>query len=192
MTLHNAFHIYNTLAGVAATVGLLYVLRLHRIEGKYHRFVFVTTAGVLVFAVLAPLVEVLEPQLVHLVHATAALLIIFGLYDPVRNDLRKDQWAGLLLQDPAVMRKPSDWMTPMDDRILELFHTTDLVLTPAIIAYNIQFSREEVNRRLSELEAHGLVERVERGKYRITGYGEDYLHGRLHISLLESDGTAHD
>lgn len=169
-------------AGVIASVGLYYIFRLHRFEGRYHRFVFVTTAGILVFALIAPVVEVLYPAFVHVVHGIAALLIIFGLYDPVRNDLRKDQWAGLLLQDPTIMREPSDWMAPMDDQVLELFHTSDLVLTPAIIAYNIEFSREEVNRRLSELEEHGLVERVERGKYRISELGEKYLQGRLHVS----------
>lgn len=184
--MHNAFHIYNFLVGLIAIAGLFYLLRLHRIEGKYHRFVFVTTAGILVFAVIAPVVELILPHLVHAVHGLAAVLIIFGLYDPVRNDLRKDQWAELLLQDPSSMRETSDWMAPMDDQILELFHTSDLVLTPAIIAYNIEYSREEVNRRLSELEEHGLVERVERGKYRITELGEEYLHGRLHVSLLNS------
>jgi DNA-binding IclR family transcriptional regulator len=66
----------------------------------------------------------------------------------------------------------------MDDRVLELFHTSDLVLTPAIIAYNIDYSRGEVNRRLAELETHGFVEKVERGKYRLTEQGEQYLQGR--------------
>lgn len=181
------FHLYNLVMGFVATGGLLYMLHLHRIEGRYHRFVFVTAAGILVFVVVAPVVELVLPDLVHLVHGLAALFIVFGLYDPVRNDLRKDQWARLLLRDPKTMRSPSDWMAPMDDRILELFHSSDLVLTPAIIAYNIDHSREEVNRRLSELEEHGLVERVERGKYRITELGEEYLHGQLHVSLLESE-----
>lgn len=183
------FQFYNLAMGLVATGGLLYILRLHRIEGRYHRFVFVTTAGILVFVVVAPMVELFARQLVHLVHGVAAVLIIFGLYDPVRNDLRKDQWAELLLQDPTTMRSPSEWMVPMDDRILELFHSSELVLTPAIIAYNTGYSREEVNRRLSELQEHGLVERVDRGKYRITELGEEYLHGRLHVSLLENDHT---
>ena len=60
------------------------------------------------------------------------------------------------------MRQPADWMVPMDDEILELFHSAHLVLTPSIIAYNIDHSREEVNRRLSALEDKDLIERVER------------------------------
>jgi Mn-dependent DtxR family transcriptional regulator len=53
-----------------------------------------------------------------------------------------------------------------------------LVLTPAIIAYNIDYSRGEVNRRLAELETHGLAEKVERGKYRLTDQGEQYIEGQ--------------
>lgn len=179
------FLLYNLLMGLVATGGLIYVLYLHRLEGRYDRFVLVTITGILVFAVAGPLVEIVYQPLVHIVHSLAALLIIFGLYDPVHNDLRKDQWAQLLLQDPSTMREPSDWMVPMDDQILTLFHTSDLVLTPTLIAYNIDYSREEVNRRLSELADHGLVERVERGKYRISPLGEEYLHGRAHESRLE-------
>jgi predicted transcriptional regulator len=72
-------------------------------------------------------------------------------------------------------------MTPMDDDILELFHSSHLVLTPSIIAYNTGYSREEVNRRLRELTENGLMKRVERGKYRITTIGENYLTGKYPV-----------
>ncbi len=78
-------------------------------------------------------------------------------------------------------------MTPMDDAILELFHSSELVLTPAVVALNIDCSCEEVNRHLSRLEAHGLVEKVKRGKYRLTQRGEQYLRGELHVVLLIED-----
>ena len=74
-------------------------------------------------------------------------------------------------------------MLPIDDAILELFHSTDFVLTPAIIAYNINYCREEVNRRLIELERRGFVTKVERGKYRITVLGMQYLQGSVSQSL---------
>jgi Mn-dependent DtxR family transcriptional regulator len=77
-------------------------------------------------------------------------------------------------------------MVPMNDAILSLFHSADLVLTPAIIAYNIDHSRKEVNRRLRKLEAATLVEKVKRGKYRITPEGEAYLAGELSPALPES------
>jgi predicted transcriptional regulator len=54
-----------------------------------------------------------------------------------------------------------------------------LVLSPSVIAFNIDKARSEVNRRLSVLVDHGLVERVKRGYYKITETGELYLAGDL-------------
>jgi predicted transcriptional regulator len=146
----------------------------HKSHGCNRLYIIV---GFLVFSIGGPLADLFAPALKHAVHSVAALLVIIGLYDPVHNDLRKDEWTQLLLSDPTEIRHTGDWMVPMDDEILELFHSVHLVLTPAIIAYNIERSREEVNRRLTELEQHGLVDRPERGKYRITQSGELYLQG---------------
>ena len=173
------YQLYNVALGGLAGVGILYLAYSHRAGVGYRRFFDLLIAGFLVFAVGGPLADVLAPSLTHAVHGTAAVLVSLGLYDPVRNDLRKDEWARLLLREPADLRHPGEWMVPMDDEILELFHSVHLVLTPSIIAYNIDRSREEVNRRVSALEDRGLVDRVERGKYRITPLGEGYLHGRL-------------
>lgn len=177
MSLSNALLLYNAALGVLAGLGLLYLLYLQRFVVQNRRFILVTTVGILTFTTLAPLFQLVAPAYLHLVHGVAALLVILGLYDPVHNDLRKDEWASLLLKNPTDLRHPAEWMVPMDDEILTLFHTSDLVLTPAIIAYNIDRSREEVNRRLSELEDCGLVDRIERGKYRITDVGIRYLGG---------------
>lgn len=67
---------------------------------------------------------------------------------------------------------------PIDERILEVLDQ-GLVLSPSIIAENIDKSREEVSRRLSELVAHCLVERVKRGRYEITDKGSQYLTGEF-------------
>ena len=75
------------------------------------------------------------------------------------------------------MRQPADWMRPMDDRILEVLQTTGITLSPAIIAYNLEMSREAVNRRLIEFSEHGLVEKIERGRYEIATSGQEYLDG---------------
>ena len=173
----NPFAIYDVVMGLLSGVGIVYLLYVEQFVIEYRQFLFVTTVGLLVFAVVGPIFDLLDPSLVHVVHGVAALLVIFGLYNPVHNDLRKDEWAELLLKDPTEMRHPAEWMAPIDDRIIELFHSSNLVLTPAIIAYNIEYSRGEVNRRLTKLERHGLIERVERGKYRISGLGEQYLQG---------------
>ncbi len=68
---------------------------------------------------------------------------------------------------------------PIDDRILEALATSGLVLSPSVIAFNIDKSRSEVNRRLSALVDHGLVARVKRGYYKITEAGEQYLAGDI-------------
>ncbi|MXR21364.1 transcriptional regulator [Halobacterium sp. PCN9] len=68
-------------------------------------------------------------------------------------------------------------MVPLDDEILEVLYSTRLVLTPAVIAYNIEYSREEVNRRLRRLESEGMVERVQRGKYQLSERGKRYVDG---------------
>ena len=60
-----------------------------------------------------------------------------------------------------------EWTTEMDEEILRALKS-EMILTPAIIAENIERSREAVSRRLNTLEAGGLVRKVERGKYRIT------------------------
>lgn len=78
------------------------------------------------------------------------------------------------------MRDPDPWMQmPIDDRILEALATSGLVLSPSVIAFNINKSRSEVNRRLSELVDHGFVKRVKRGYYEITETGERYLAGDI-------------
>ncbi|MFC7134315.1 MULTISPECIES: type IV toxin-antitoxin system AbiEi family antitoxin domain-containing protein [Salinibaculum] len=71
---------------------------------------------------------------------------------------------------------------PIDDRILELLSETGIILSPAVIAINIDKSRDEVNRRLSKLVDKGMVERVKRGYYRITPDGEAYLQGESESS----------
>jgi len=174
----NAFETFDLAIGAVSGIGLVYLAYIQRSVG-YRRFFYFIVAGILLFAVGGPLVDLVKPHWLHAVHGVAALFVILGLYDPVHNDLRKNEWAQLMLQEPSEMRHPAAWMTPMDDEILELFHSATLVLTPAIIAYNIDRSREEVNRRLSSLGEYGLVERVERGKYRIAPRGEKYLQGEL-------------
>lgn len=177
MALTDVLTVYNLLAGLVGSLALAYLLYLERFVVGNRRFLVVTTTGLLLFTGMAPLVELVAPSLVHVVHGIAALLVVLGLYDPVHNDLRKNEWASLLLEDPSEGRHAADWMVPLDDEILTHFHHKDLVLTPAIVAYNLDRSREEVNRRLSEMTDCGLVDRVERGKYRITAVGERYLSG---------------
>lgn len=173
------FTYYNVMIGLLTGAGVVYFLFFKPTVVDYQPFLLLTVSGLLLFLVGGPLTDLLFPPLVHWIHGLAALMVIFGLYDPLDNDLRRDAWADVLLQEPVTVRQQANWMLPVDDVILRLFHSTDLVLTPAIISYNIGYSREEVNRRLSELEDRGFVSRVERGKYRITDLGRQYIDGAV-------------
>ena len=171
------FVYYNLTIGLLTGVGICYFLLFKQSVVEYQRYLLLTVTGLVLFLVGGPITELLLPVLVHWIHGIAALLVIIGLYDPLENDLRRDAWADVLLKQPDQVRDQADWMLPIDDAILELFHSKELVLTPTIIAYNIDYSREEVNRRLGVLEDHGFVTRVERGKYRITAIGRQYVTG---------------
>lgn len=172
-----SFTSYNLLIGVVTGFGVLYFLFVRPTVVEYHRFLFVTVAGLLLFLIGGPVAELLVPTLVHWVHGVASVLVILGLYDPLENDVRREAWADVLLRDPGQVRQPDDWMLPIDDAILRLFRSADLVLTPSIIAFNIDYSRDEVNRRLVELERRGFLRKVERGKYQLTALGRQYLAG---------------
>lgn len=174
---------YNLVIGIITAVGILYFLIVKPTIVEYHQFLFITIAGLLLFLIGGPVIELLVPELLHWLHGIASLLVILGLYNPVKNKIRHDAWADVLLREPSQVRKPADWMLPIDDAILGLFHSTDLVLTPSIIAYNIDYSRDEVNRRLIELEKRRFVFKVERGKYRITTLGRQYFDGSVSHSL---------
>ncbi|WP_265109096.1 ArsR family transcriptional regulator [Halosolutus halophilus] len=178
---------YNLAIGIVVSLELLYFLSLEASTTAYRRFVLVTVAGLVLAVIGGPVAELVAPSLVHWIHGIAALLVVLGLYDPVANDVRTTAWNRALLSEPSRIRRPAEWMTPMDDEILGAFHGTDLVLAPSIVAFNTGFSRKEVNRRLIELETHGLVEKVERGKYRLTRRGERYLRGQSHAAPATAD-----
>lgn len=175
---------YNLVVGILTTTGLFYLLYSQRHVVGYRRFIDFLIGGFLLFDIGAPLAGLLAPTWVHAVHGTAALFIVFGLYDLLHNNLSTAEWAKFILADPAMMRNPAEWMAPMDEEILELFHTNDLVLTPTIIAYNTSHSRESVSRRLAQLQEHGFVEKVDRGKYRMTELGNQYLE--LHTTTTRN------
>ncbi|AUX10691.1 hypothetical protein AArcSl_3084 [Halalkaliarchaeum desulfuricum] len=79
-------------------------------------------------------------------------------------------------------------MTQGDDRILETLESSDLVLTPAVIAFNTDYSRNYVNKRIRKLRQAELVERIDDGYYKITDLGRRYLSGEVESSVLEVDG----
>lgn len=84
------------------------------------------------------------------------------------------------------VRQPASWMQlPIDDRILESLDSSGMILSPSVIAINIDKSRDEVNRRLSTLVDYELVTRVQRGYYEITDCGKQYLQGDLDLTRAD-------
>jgi uncharacterized membrane protein len=68
-----------------------------------------------------------------------------------------------------------EWITETDRDILRVLMRSNLTLTPAVIADNIDRSRAGVSRRLNALNAGGLVEKENRGKYKISKLGAGYV-----------------
>lgn len=169
------YALYDLVTGLATAGGLLYLAHRTRQFVAPSPPLVCALAGLLTFVVGGPVVGLLVPTYAHVVCGVAALLVAVGLYVPLGTELRSQRWPDLLDEGGRQLRPENDWMAPMDDDILELFYPTPLVLTPAVVAYNIGYSREQVNRRLSDLTDHGFVERVERGKYRITDAGARYI-----------------
>ena len=85
------------------------------------------------------------------------------------------------------MRPRVDWMNQTDDRILELLDESDLILTPAVMARNLEYTRNWVSRRVGKLEEAELVESVDSGYYRISDRGRAYLAGELDAEDLEEE-----
>lgn len=173
----NYIALYTVIVGIASAAGIVYLLYNASEHVGYQRGLYITLAGVVIFSALGNVAEQVYTSLEHWIHGTGALLVLVGLFLLLDERLRGTDWPVGLLADPASIRTRDDWMTPMDDAILELFHSAELILTPTIIALNLDRSREEVNRRLSTLERQGYVERVTRGKYRMTDAGVAYLYG---------------
>lgn len=172
---HPLLTIYNLALGLVTGIALCYLLYLQVFVFEYRRSINVLVGGLLLFMVGSPVAEMFLPGYVHVVHGSAALLTAVGLYGSVYKDLEREQWVDLLLRNPKRLRRRGDWMTPMDMDVLDLMNDCGLVLSPAIIAHNLEYSREAVNRRLGELAERGFVERVDHGKYRITALGSQFL-----------------
>lgn len=94
--------------------------------------------------------------------------------------------------DPDKLPSPHgdvpDWFTDTDHLIL---HTMMFghILTPAIIAENIDRSRGAVSRRLQTLQAGNFVEKVDRGKYSITEKGSFTVTGNPEVIESSEDDS---
>lgn len=76
-------------------------------------------------------------------------------------------------------------MTQGDDRILETLESSELVLSPRVIAENTDYTGNYINKRMKKLRENGLVNRVDDGLYEITEKGRAYLSGEVESDDLE-------
>jgi DNA-binding transcriptional ArsR family regulator len=74
---------------------------------------------------------------------------------------------------------PPDWITDLDREILALLGNTRVIMTPAVIAKNLDRARSSISRRLNTLEAGGMVEKVERGHYKISDEGHARMYEKI-------------
>ena len=77
---------------------------------------------------------------------------------------------------PVISGDPPEWFTDADAQILFVMYT-GLVLTPSIIAENTNVTRQTVGKRLNTLQAAGFVDKLARGKYKITRDGAFVVSG---------------
>lgn len=82
------------------------------------------------------------------------------------------------------MREPAEWMSPSDDRILELLREHGNLTPQAVEDFGGPTAGHAQN-RLPELTRYGLTERISRGLYQITDQGESYLDEELDATELE-------
>ncbi|WP_276299381.1 winged helix-turn-helix transcriptional regulator [Halorussus lipolyticus] len=78
-------------------------------------------------------------------------------------------------------------MNQTDNRILELLDESDLILSPAVIAVNLNYTRNWVSRRVSKLVRAGLIEETNGSYYRISEKGRRYLSGYIPAEELEEE-----
>lgn len=70
-------------------------------------------------------------------------------------------------------------MNQTDDRILQALEETEMMLTPVVLAKNLDYSRTWVSTRISKLVDAGLIENPEGSFYQISDRGRSYLAGEL-------------
>ncbi|WP_255192418.1 MarR family transcriptional regulator [Natronobeatus ordinarius] len=79
------------------------------------------------------------------------------------------------------------WMAPVDYEIMLFFDEHPILVSPKVLAVNIEYDRQYVSRRCSALTDAGLLESVDTGLYQLTEKGQTYLEGELDVSELERD-----
>jgi hypothetical protein len=81
---------------------------------------------------------------------------------------------------------PPDWITDLDREICGLLRH-GLILTPSVLAKNLDRPRSSISRRLNTLEAGNIVEKIERGHYKMTEEGLARMVQTVSLGDIEDD-----
>ncbi|SIS10604.1 phage repressor protein [Natronorubrum thiooxidans] len=79
------------------------------------------------------------------------------------------------------------WMAPVDYEIMLFFDDHPILVSPRVLAANIEYDRQYVSKRCRTLSEAGLLVAVDTGLYELTETGREYLEGELDVSELEVD-----
>jgi predicted transcriptional regulator len=79
------------------------------------------------------------------------------------------------------------WFSPVDYEIFLFYEEHDILASAKVVAANIDYDRQYVNKRLRKLEDSGLFE-SEDGLYRLSDEGRKFLDGRLSVDQVEALG----
>jgi Mn-dependent DtxR family transcriptional regulator len=92
------------------------------------------------------------------------------------------------------MRHSGDWMTLVDDRVLEYIRENESGSPTQMKEEGpIHYSRQYVDKRCKKLTEEGLLRHLGNGVYVLTEQGEAYLDGKLDTENwihLDDDGGA--
>lgn len=78
------------LSGVLGALGTGYLLYSDSIVVHYISFFKIIAAGLLIFAVTAPVIVEFAPDWIHAIHALSAVFISIGLYTLIRQEYQID------------------------------------------------------------------------------------------------------
>lgn len=106
-----------------------------------------------------------------------------------------------VLEVKVSLRPRISWINKgPDDAILELLDETDMVLTPKVMAFEIDYDYSYLRQRLGVLKEHGFVTHpsetpsgvTRSGVYEITPLGRRYLRGETTSEELDAVLKADD
>ncbi|TYT61001.1 MarR family transcriptional regulator [Natrialba swarupiae] len=77
-------------------------------------------------------------------------------------------------------------MAPVDYEILLFFDEHPIIVSPHVLAVNIDYDRQYVSKRCGALVGAGLLGSVDTGLYELSDQGNAFLEGKIDGQELEA------